>query len=36
MVAQLLAEDFDLANRVLPLHDLVEQDLEPLRLDRFG
>ena len=35
MLAQLLAQHLDLAQRVLPLDDLVEQDLEPLRLDRF-
>ena len=36
MLAKLLAQHLDLAQRVLPLDDLVEQDLEPLRLDRLG
>jgi hypothetical protein len=36
VLAQLLAQHLDLAQRVLPLDDLVEQDLEPLRLDRLG
>ena len=36
VLAQLLAQHLDLAQRVLPLDDLVEQDLQPLRLDRLG
>ena len=35
VLAQLLAQHFDLAQRVLPFHDLVEQDLEALWLDRL-
>ena len=35
VLAELLAQHLDLAQRVLPLDDLVEQDLEPLRLDRL-
>ena len=36
VLPQLLAQDFDLAQRVLPLDDLVEEDLQSLRLDRLG
>src|SRR5688572_20348511 len=36
VLAQLPAQDLYLAPRVLPLDDLVEQDLQPLRLDRLG
>ena len=36
MLAQLLAQHLHLAQRVLPLDDLVEQNLQPLRLDRLG
>jgi hypothetical protein len=36
MFAQLFAQGFDFAERILPLDDLVEQNLEPLRLDRLG
>jgi hypothetical protein len=31
-----LRSSLHLAQRVLPLDDLVEQDLQPLRLDRLG
>ena len=36
VLAELLAQHLDLAQRVLPLDDLVEQDLQPLRFDRLG
>jgi hypothetical protein len=36
VLAQLLAQDLHLAQRFMPLDDLVEQDLEALRLDRLG
>ena len=35
VLPELLAQHLDLAQRVLPLDDLVEEDLQPLRLDRF-
>ena len=36
VVAELAPQHLHLAARVLPLDDLVEQDLQPLRLDRLG
>ena len=36
MFPQLFAQNFHLAERVLPLDNLIEQDLQPLRLDRLG
>jgi hypothetical protein len=35
-LAQLAPERLHLAQRLLPLHDLREQDLQPLRIDRLG
>ena len=36
VVAQLPPQRLDLAHRLLPLDDLREQDLKPLRIDRLG
>src|SRR5688572_6128490 len=36
VLAQLLPQDSDLAAGLLPFHNLVEQDLQALRLDRLG
>jgi hypothetical protein len=36
VLAQLAAQHLHLAQRLLPLHDLVEQDPQPLRIDRLG
>ncbi len=36
MLAQLAPERFHLAHRLQPLDDLVEQDLQPLDIDRLG
>ena len=36
VLAQLPPQHLHLAQRVLPLDDLVEEDLQPLRIDRLG
>ena len=36
VLAQLTAQRLDLAQRLLPLDNLVEQDLQPLDVDRLG
>ncbi len=36
LIAQLLAQHLHLAQGVVPLHDLVEEDLQPLGFDGFG
>jgi hypothetical protein len=36
LVPQLAPQDLDFPQRVEPLHDLVEQEVEPLRIDRLG